>query len=48
LIFRAAIFGKWLGVHYMVGRLDGGKFVAGVERAVARLRWHVKDAGESW
>jgi hypothetical protein len=37
LIFRAGIFGKWLGLHYMVGGLDGGKFVEGVERAVARL-----------
>jgi hypothetical protein len=37
LILRAGIFEKRLGLHYMVERLDGGRFAEEVERATARL-----------
>jgi hypothetical protein len=47
LIFRVGIFGKWLGLHYMVWELDGGKSVAGVEQAVARLVGPEKLSGDS-
>jgi hypothetical protein len=35
--FQDKDFERWVGLHYLAGGVDGGKFVVGVERAVARL-----------